>query len=175
MKPFRRTGFNVPLNCPLPKCRARGSWGTFPHACFSCFVLFASSKENEVALAIPHHSENNQTDFLRKNNFVKFLYYACFFDYPDKVRRIGPRSGRAGPSFSVRSEKEAKGAVLHGTSAAERFSHVKTRSANLPKLDDSHRLKHMGRFVFALRAKIPSRATQQVEQYAALAFRQRLC
>ncbi|MCI6402371.1 MAG: hypothetical protein SPF51_08125 [Candidatus Fimivicinus sp.] len=33
---------------------------------------------------------------------------------------IGPRSGRAGPSFSVRPEKEAKGAVLHGTSAAER-------------------------------------------------------
>ena len=73
---------------------------------------------------------------------------------------IGPRSGRAGPPFSVRPEKEAKGAVLHGTSAAGRLRHVKTRSANLPKLDDSHRLKHMGRFVFALRAKIPSRATQ---------------
>ena len=73
---------------------------------------------------------------------------------------IGTRSGRAGPSFSARPEKEAKGAVLHGTSAAGRLSHVETRSANLPKLDDSHRLKHMGRFVFALRAKIPSRATQ---------------
>ena len=33
--------------------RARGSWGILPHACFSCFVLFASSKENEVASAIP--------------------------------------------------------------------------------------------------------------------------
>ncbi len=58
------------------------------------------------------------------------------------------RSGRAGPPFSARSEKEAKGAVLHGTSAAGRWSHVETCSANLPKLDDSHRLKHMGRFVF---------------------------
>ncbi|MBS5874358.1 MAG: hypothetical protein KIC46_09605, partial [Clostridiales bacterium] len=46
-------------------------------------------------------------------------------------------------------------------------------SANLPKLDDSHRLKHMGRFVFALRAKIPSRATQLVKRYAASASRQR--
>ena len=64
-------------------------------------------------------------------------------------QEIGMRAGRAGPSFSVRPEKEAKGAVLHGTSAAERLRHVKTRSANLPKLDDSHRLKHMGRFVFA--------------------------
>ena len=71
---------------------------------------------------------------------------------------IGTRSGRAGPPFSARPDKEAKGAVLHGTSAAGRWRHVKTRSANLPKLDDSHRLKHMGRFVFALRAKIPSRA-----------------
>jgi len=77
-----------------------------------------------------------------------------------REEEIGMRSGRAGPSFSVRPEKEAKGAVLHGTSAAAKLRHVKTRSANLPKLDDSHRLKHMGRFVFALRAKIPSRATQ---------------
>jgi len=66
-----------------------------------------------------------------------------------RKEEIGPRSGRAGPSFSARPEKEAKGAVLHGTSAAERLRHVKTRSADLPKLDDSHRLKHMGRFVFA--------------------------
>ena len=92
----------------------------------------------------------------------------CFHLHTDCLR-----SGRAGPSFSVRPEKEAKGAVLHGTSAAERWRHVKTRSANLPKLDDSHRLKHMGRFVFALRSKIPSRATQLVKRYAALAFRKR--
>ncbi|MCI6400296.1 MAG: hypothetical protein MR815_00455, partial [Oscillospiraceae bacterium] len=59
-----------------------------------------------------------------------------------KEEKIGMRSGRAGPSFSVRPEKEAKGAVLHGTSAAERLlRHVKNSSANLPKLDDSHRLK----------------------------------
>jgi len=91
-----------------------------------------------------------------------------------REEEIGPRSGRAGPSFSARPEKEVKGAVLHGTSAAERSRHVKTRSANLPKLDDSHRLKHMGRFVFALRAKIPSRATQLVKRYAASAFRKLL-
>ena len=59
-----------------------------------------------------------------KNHFVKFPRYACFFDCLDKGRRIGPRSGRAGPSFSARPEKEAKGAVLHGTSAAERLRHV---------------------------------------------------
>ena len=87
--------------------------------------------------------------------------------------KVGTRSGRAGPSFSVRPEKEAKGAVLHGTSAAERTRHVKNNSANLPKLDDSHRLKHMGRFVFALWAKIPSRATQSDPAGAASASRQR--
>ncbi len=82
------------------------------------------------------------------------------------------RSGRAGPSFSVRPEQEAKGAVLHDTSAAAKLSHDQTRSANLPKLDDSRRLKHMGRFVFALRAKIPSRATQIVTAGAASAHPQ---
>ena len=87
---------------------------------------------------------------------------------------IGPRSGRAGPSFSVRPEKEAKGAVLHGTSAAERLRHVKNSSANLPKLSRSRGFKHMGRFVFALRAKIPSRATQNSCCGAALAFRKLL-
>ena len=33
------------------------------------------------------HNESNQTDFPRKNNFVKFLHYACFFDCPDNGRR----------------------------------------------------------------------------------------
>ena len=84
-----------------------------------------------------------------KNHFVKFLRYACLFDCLDKGRRIGTRSGRAGPPFSVRPEKEAKGAVLHGTSAAGRRSHEPTRSANLPKLNASRRFKHMERFVFA--------------------------
>ena len=70
MKPFRRTGSNVPLHCPLPKCRARGSWGTFPHACFSCFVLFASSKENEVASAKPTS--------LCQNDFVNFPVKLAF-------------------------------------------------------------------------------------------------
>ena len=38
-----------------------------------------------------------------------------------REEEIGPRSGRAGPSFSARPEKEAKGAVLHGTSAAAKI------------------------------------------------------
>ena len=85
-----------------------------------------------------------------REQFRRFFNYVCLFLFAlTTEEEIGMRSGCAGPSFSVRPEKEAKGAVLHGTSAAERSRHVKTRSANLPKLDDSHRLKHMGRFVFA--------------------------
>ena len=90
---------------------------------------------------------------------------------------IEMRSGRAGPSFSVRPEKEAKGAVLHGTSAAERSRHDRTRSAGRTK---TRRLTALKQFVrpFFHRArrdeKIPSRATQKVERYAASAFRQRL-
>jgi len=77
---------------------------------------------------------------------------------------IGPRSGRAGPSFSVRPEKEAKGAVLHGTSAAAKLSHDQTRSAGRTK---TRRLTALKQFVhpFFHRArrdeKIPSRATQK--------------
>ena len=99
----------------------------------------------------------------------KYFYQPKVYTALTREEEIGTRSGRAGPSFSVRPEKEAKGAVLHGTSAAERSRHVKSRSANLPKLDASHRLKHMGRFVFALRAKIPSRATQSDSAGAASA------
>ena len=72
MKPFRRTGFNVPLNCPLPKCRARGTWGTLPHACFSCFVLFAPSKENEVAPAIP--AAQLASEQFRKISVLRLLF-----------------------------------------------------------------------------------------------------
>ncbi|MDY5591600.1 MAG: hypothetical protein SPF51_08685, partial [Candidatus Fimivicinus sp.] len=86
-----------------------------------------------------------------KNNFVNFCITLAFLIALTTEEEIGPRSGHAGPSFSVRPEKEAKGAVSHGTSAAEGLRHVKNSSANLPKLDDSHRLKHMGRFVFAER------------------------
>ncbi|MBS5874299.1 MAG: hypothetical protein KIC46_09310, partial [Clostridiales bacterium] len=38
-----------------------------------------------------------------------------------------------GPFLFRRPEKEAKGAVLHGTSAAERLRHVETRSAGRTK------------------------------------------
>ena len=153
MKPFRRTGPSVLLRCPLPKRRARGSWGTFPHACFSCFVLFASSKENEVASAKP------ASQFMIREE------------------KVEPRSGRAGPSFSVRPEKEAKGAVLHGTSAAERSRHVKNSSAGRTK---TRRLTALKQFVrpFFHRArrdeKIPSRATQSDSAGAASAFRKLL-
>ncbi|MBS5874430.1 MAG: hypothetical protein KIC46_09975, partial [Clostridiales bacterium] len=78
----------------------------------------------------------------------KISAYACLLLMVlTREGEIGPRSGRAGPSFSVRPEKEAKGAVLHDTSAAARFSHEPTRSANLPKLNASRRFKHMERFV----------------------------
>ena len=86
-----------------------------------------------------------------------------FSDCLDKGRRIGPRSGHAGPSFSVRPEKEAKGAVLHGTSAAVNLRHDRTRSAGRTK---TRRLTALKQFVrpFFHRAKrgekIPSRATQ---------------
>ncbi|MDY5590494.1 MAG: hypothetical protein SPF51_02960, partial [Candidatus Fimivicinus sp.] len=112
------------------------------------------SKENEVASAIPASQLIVALEPFRKSLRLLFLIALT------REEEIGPRSGRAGPSFSVRPEKEAKGAVLHGTSAAERLRHVKTRSADLPKLSRSRGFKHMGRFVFALRAKIPSRATQ---------------
>ena len=49
--------------------------------------------------------------------------------------------------------------------------HDRTRSANLPKLDHSRGLKHMERLVFALRAKIPSRAMPLDSANAASAFR----
>jgi len=51
--------------------------------------------------------------------------------------------------------------------------HDQTRSENLPKLSRSRGFKHMERFVFALRAKIPSRATPSDSANAASAFRQR--
>ena len=81
------------------------------------------------------------------------------------------RSGRAGPPFFVRPEKEAKGAVKSmALRQREALIHVGARSANLPKLSHSRSFKHMERFVFALRAKIPSRATQSDSANAASAF-----
>ena len=81
-----------------------------------------------------------------------------------RKEEIGPRSGRAGPSFSVRPEKEAKGAVLHGTSAAERLRHVKKVRRTFPN-STPHGVSHTWQGSFlplpcAAGAKIPSRATQ---------------
>ena len=55
------------------------------------------------------------------NNFVNFSITLAFLIVLTTEEEIGPRSGRAGPPFSVRPEKEAKGAVLHGTAAAGRY------------------------------------------------------
>ena len=99
--------------------------------------------------------------------YKKLLITLAFLSALTKEEKIGTRSGRAGPSFSARPEKEAKGAVLHGTSAAGRLRHVKSCSANLPKLDDSHRLKHMERFVFApaVRGRGKNPLTSHVERF----------
>ena len=77
-------------------------------------------------------------------------------------------------------KRPSRRSLVHGTSAATRLSHERTRSAKLPKLNASRRFKHMGSFVFALspckaahveRSKIPSRATQSDSAGAALAYR----
>ena len=52
----------------------------------------------------------------RKKSALRLLFLIAL----TSEEEIGTRSGRAGPSFSVRPEMKAKGAVLHGTSAAER-------------------------------------------------------
>ena len=172
MKPFRRTGSNVPLNYPLPKRRARGPWGTFPHACFSCFVLFASSKENEVASAKPVLQFIVPSEPFRKISALCLPFLIAL----TTEEEIGTRSGRAGPSFSARPEKEAKGAVLHGTAAAERWRHVKSCSAGRTKTRCLTALKQFVRPFFhrARRdEKIPSRATQSDSAGAASASRQR--
>ena len=110
---------------------------------------------------------------LHQNNFLKFLYYL------NKGRKNWPALRPRGPFFSARPEKEAKGAVSHGTSAAERLRHVKNSSANLPKLSRSRGFRHMGRFVFApCRArqgqKFPNEPRSEQSDIAASAFRKLL-
>jgi len=81
-----------------------------------------------------------------------------------REEEIEMRSGRAGPSFSVRPEKEAKGAVLHGTSVAVNLRHDRTRSAGRTKTRCLTALKQFVRPFFhrARRdEKIPSRARRQ--------------
>ena len=114
---------------------------------------------------------------MHKNHFVNSPLRLLFLIALTREEEIGPRSGRAGPPFSVRPEKEAKGAVLHGTSAAERSRHVETRSAGRTK---TRRLTALKQFVrpFFHRArrdeKIPSRATQSDSAGAASAFKKLL-
>ena len=136
-------------------------------------IIIKTNRRKCILLQLRRSACRKRDIISSKCTRTKFLYYACFFLALTTEEEIGPRSGRAGPSFSVRPEKEAKGAVLHGTSAAAKWSHDRTRSANLPKLSCSRGFRHMGRFVFALWAKIPSRATQSDPAGAASASRRR--
>ena len=61
-------------------------------------------------------------------------------------RKLSMRSGRAGPSFSVRPEKEAKGAVKStALRQREALMHVETCSARRPKTRRLTALKQFGR------------------------------
>ena len=91
-------------------------------------------------------------------------------------RKLSMRSGRAGPSFSVRPEKEAKGAVSDrcdgrlstGTSAAES---VDARSN--PFGEPSQTCCAFAESACSQRLQTHGRATQSDAANAALAFRQR--
>ena len=76
------------------------------------------------------------------------------------------RSGRGGPSFSVRPEKEAKGAVMNGTAAAVfKLATPQRVRRTLPELGRSRGFKQAGRFAFCpLGQKVPSRARSQCQQ-----------
>ncbi len=114
LKPFRRTGANVPLRCPLPKCRARGSWGTLPHACFSCFVLFASSKENEVAPAKPYEKNLVNWNTLRPRG-------------PSLFRSAGKGSKRGRFARHIGSgKKETRSNLFGEPSQTRRFTSSQT-------------------------------------------------
>ena len=88
-------------------------------------------------------------DFRNRIRIVRMIFL------PTVKKRERAHAARALPFAS--SQKEAKrgteahppcppGARHSGSLLFDR--HVGTRSANLPKLGDSHRLKHMGSFVF---------------------------
>ena len=80
-------------------------------------------QKSRIAKSRPHRDWVQAAQLVKKayrlcgnarEQFRKFLHYACLFDCHDKERKIGTRSGHAGPPFSVRPEKEAKGAVRGG-------------------------------------------------------------
>ena len=95
------------------------------------------------------------------NNFVKITHYACFFECSDKGREnwnaLRPRGPFLFRSAGKRKQKgpqrPSRRSLVHGTSAAGSLMHVRTRSANLPKLaallQKAHAhsgFKHMERF-----------------------------
>ena len=81
---------------------------------------------------------------LRQNNFLKFLRYACLFlivlTTEEKIRS---RSGRAGPSFSARPEKEAKGAVCTAHRQRKDSATIKTVRRDAQKLAASRRSNNL--------------------------------
>lgn len=118
-------------------------------------VPILSQSKNEMAIRSSNH-KRRETNGLLSRWFLVFVssLFPVFFTFTLCT-------------VCSRPEKEAKGAVLHGTSAAGRLRHVKSCSANLPKLDDSHRLKHMERFVFApaVRGRGKNPLTSHVERF----------
>ena len=82
-----------------------------------------------------------------------FAVITCFYH---RQKCVCAHAARALP-FPFGRKRKQKGpkrpsrrSLVHGTSAATRLSHERTRSAKLPKLNASRRFKHMGSFVFAL-------------------------
>ena len=70
--------------------------------------------------------------------------------YLSRIRKsVRAHAARALP-FPFGRKRKQKGPFRHGTAAAGRFIHGRTRSAKLPKLDHSRDLRHLGSFVSAL-------------------------
>ena len=174
MKPFRRTGFNVPLNCPLPKCRARGSWGTLPHAWFSCFVLFASSKENEVASAKPASQLIVSSKQFRKISAL-CLPFLIAWTREEELERA--QAARALP-FPFGRKRKQKGPFCTARRQRQDEATLKPVRRTFPN-SAAHAASDTWEGSFlplpcVAGAKIPSRATQLVKRYAASACRKLL-
>ena len=109
------------------------------------------------------------------NNFVKITHYACFFECSDKgrenwnaLRPRGPFLFRSAGKGSKRGRSDRRdGRLCTAHRQQEALMHVRTRSANLPKLNASRRFKHMERFVFApaVRGRGKNPLTSHVERF----------
>ena len=117
-----------------------GSRGEAP-GCFSWFVLLQKQENERVYNAIRHAFKNKY--YLLAAPQMK---HCCLF-----------RSGRGGPSFSVRPEKEAKGAVVNGQRRHwYAFESLRCVRRGAQKLDRSRGLKQ---FVRSLACKQASPLT----------------